>query len=55
VDNQQRILNRAYIMSNLDYIIKESIYYRTHSDEFDLYAPIPIGKIDDSILKAKVL
>lgn len=30
----QRIINRSFILSNLDDIIKESIYYRTNAENF---------------------
>lgn len=29
--SQQRIANRSYILKSLEYIISESVYYRTYS------------------------
>lgn len=55
VNSKQRLLNRAFIMSNLEYIIKESIYYRSHSEEFETFDSVPIGAIDQCELKAKIL
>lgn len=55
MNSKQRLLNRAFIMSNLEDIIKESIYYRTHSDEFELYSPEQIGCVDQTELKVKIL
>ena len=55
MNSKQRLVNRVYIISNLDYIIKESIYHRTHSEEFEAYNPMPIGNINESELKAKIL
>jgi hypothetical protein len=31
---ESRIINRIFILSNLEDIIKESVYYRTHSGNF---------------------
>lgn len=42
-------------MSNLEYIIKESIYHRTHSEEFEAYRPESVGSVDQAELKAKIL
>lgn len=32
LSKQQRIVNRTFILNNLDDIIKESVYYRTNAD-----------------------
>ena len=31
---ESRIINRMFILSNLEDIIRESVYYRTHSGNF---------------------
>ena len=32
LSKEQRIVNRTFILNNLDDIIKESVYYRTNAD-----------------------
>lgn len=48
---EKRILNRIYILSEIDNIIKESVYYRTYSDEF--YKGILIAKIPINLQESK--
>lgn len=55
MSNSQRLTNRIYIISNLDFLIKESIYHRNHAEEFEKYNPFPIGNINSHELKAKIL
>lgn len=50
-----RLLSRAFILSNLDQIIKESIYYRTHSEEFENYQQIVVGNARQPELRAKLI
>lgn len=34
LSKESRIINRMFILSNLEDIIRESVYYRTHSGNF---------------------
>ena len=54
MNNDKRLLNRIEILSNLDYLIKESVYYRTHSDEFGQYGRIVLGNISEDKIKKKI-
>lgn len=55
MNNSKRLSNRIWILQNLDSILKESIYYRTHSEEFESYNKIVVGKIDCKELKKKII
>ena len=55
MNNLERINNRVYIMANLESIIKESIYFRTHSDEFESYNRLVLGSSEALELKTKIL
>lgn len=55
MNNSKRLINRIHIMSQLDMLIKESVYHRTHSDEFEVYDPMIIGSVNEASLKAKIL
>lgn len=48
----QRIANRYYLISILDWIIKESVYHRAHSDNFT-EDPIHVN-IDAEEIKAAI-
>lgn len=51
---ESRIINRMFILSNLEDIIKESVYYRTHSGNFaeEKIATLSINYAES---KAKIL
>lgn len=49
-----RILKRSYILSNLEKIIEESVYYRTHSENFGK-EKIIIGSIDNKEIITQIL
>jgi len=51
---QSRIINRMFILSNLEDIIRESVYYRTHSDNFseEKIATLSINYLEN---RAKIL
>lgn len=53
-NSEERILKRIYILSNIENIINESSYYRTHSSSFK-GDKIIIGNINNSELIAKIL
>lgn len=51
---ESRIINRMFILSNLEDIIRESVYYRTHSGNFT-EEKIATLSINESENKAKIL
>jgi hypothetical protein len=50
-----KIAKRIHIISNLEQIIKESIYYRTHAEDFNLSSKISICSLEDKDTKKKIL
>lgn len=54
LSKESRIINRMFILSNLEDIIKESIYYRNHSGNFveEKVATLSIEHLES---KAKIL
>jgi len=53
LNKQQRIINRAFILNNLDDIIKESIYYRANADSLSEQSVAKIHIYNDT--KVKIL
>jgi len=53
-DVEDRILKRIFIVSKLEKIIEESVYYRTHSENFSKQKII-IGTIKDTSNSIKIL
>lgn len=51
---EKRISKRIYIFSNIQDIIEESVYYRTHSDNFH-YPKISILNIKENDCKVKII
>ena len=51
---EQRISKRIYLFSNLEDIIDESVYYRTHSDNFR-YQKISIINIKHNDCRVKII
>lgn len=51
---EERISKRIYLFSNLEDIIEESVYYRTHSDNF-CYPKISILDIKNDDCKVKII
>lgn len=49
-----RIAKRIYILSNIENIISESSYYRTHSPNFK-YEKTIIGNIKEDDFKVKII
>lgn len=54
-DKESKIAKRIFIISNLEEIIKESIYYRTHSAALASDIRISIGSINNREIKKKIL
>ncbi len=55
-DSENRISKRLFILDNLEYLIGESVYYRTHSEVFmNSTIKIEIGNIQNEELRAKIL
>jgi hypothetical protein len=46
---------RSFIVSEIEDIIKTSVYYRNHSDNFDDESKIVVAKFDDTDSKKKIL
>lgn len=55
LDTDLKIAKRIYIISNLEQIIKESIYYRTHAEDFNIANKINICSLEDKDTKKKIL
>lgn len=55
LDKEDRINNRIFILSNLDHIIKESVYYRTYSDEINALNKVATASIYQSDIKVRIL
>ena len=55
LDKEDRINNRIFILSNLDHIIKESVYYRTYSDEINALNKVAAASIYQSDIKVRIL
>lgn len=53
--SKESIVKRIGIISNMEYILKESIYYRTHSLEFKSGKAFDICSLDKKINKTKIL
>jgi len=51
---EQRISKRIYLFSNLEDIIQESVYYRTHSDNFRC-PKISILNIEQDDCRVKII
>ena len=51
---EERISKRIYLFSNIEDIIEESVYYRTHSDNFR-YPKISILNIKENDCKVKII
>lgn len=49
------IASRIYLVDNIESIIKESIYYRSNSDNFDYDNKNCLGNIKEQILRKKIL
>lgn len=54
-DQNNNLSRRIEIISNLEYLLKESIYYRTHSTYFDPNQKFTIGSIHSKESKSKIL
>jgi len=55
LNKEDRINNRIFILSNLDHIIKESVYYRTYSDEINALNKVAAASIYQSDIKVRIL
>ena len=55
LNKEDRINNRIFILSNLDHIIKESVYYRTYSDEINALNKVATASIYQSDIKVRIL
>lgn len=55
VDVDLKISKRMYLISNLENIIRESVYYRNHSHEFSDSGKIDISIFDAKNIKKKIL
>lgn len=53
-DSEDRISKRLFILNNLENLIRESVYYRTHSEVF-VNPKIEIGNIQNKEIRAKIL
>lgn len=53
-NSEDRISKRLFILNNLENLIRESVYYRTHSDVFTS-PKIEIGNIQNEEIRAKIL
>ena len=51
---EERIAKRVYILNAIEDLIRESVYYRTHSEVF-VNPRIEIGNIENSELRIKIL
>jgi hypothetical protein len=51
---EERIAKRVYILNNIEDLIRESVYYRTHSEIF-VNPKIEIGNIENSELRVNIL
>lgn len=55
LSKDKRLSNRIYILSNLDNLIKESVYYRTYSEEINSAKKVVKIKIIEKENKQKIL
>jgi hypothetical protein len=55
MDSELRIKKRNILLNSLEVIIKESIYYREQAANFASYNPVPIGNIENTECKTKIL
>lgn len=55
MEKEQRINNRYYLLSNIENIINDSIYYRNNSKFMNSESKFIIGSIQDKELKKKIL
>lgn len=55
LEKDDRINNRIYILSNIENLIKESVYYRTYSNEIVDENKVTSINIDTLEMKAKLL
>lgn len=53
-NSEDRISKRLFILTNLENLIRESVYYRTHSEAF-VSTKIEIGNIQNKEIRAKIL
>lgn len=55
LEKDVRINNRIYILSNIENLIKESVYYRTYSEEFIQEKKATSISLNNVEMKAKLL
>jgi hypothetical protein len=55
LEKEDRINNRIFILSNIEHMIKESVYYRTYSQEIQDCNKIASVVLSDSEMKAKLI
>lgn len=55
LEKEDRINNRIFILSNIESLIKESVYYRTYSDEIIATNKIASISIFCDEIKAKLI
>ena len=53
--NDQKISTRYFVISSLEEIIKESVYYRSHSEILNVSTPVISLNIYENEMKAKLL
>lgn len=55
LEKEDRISNRIFILSNIEALIKESVYYRTYSSEIILNNKVASISVFNSEMKAKLI
>lgn len=55
IDKSLSISKRIFILNNLEHIIKESVYYRTNSENYIEENKLTIGNIHQSKIKKTIL
>lgn len=54
-DQNSNLARRIDLISSLEYLLKESIYYRTHSNYFDDSQKIVVASINSKENKTQIL
>jgi hypothetical protein len=55
MDKDDRIVRRYYLLSNIESIINDSIYFRNNSKYMNTSSRVNIGSIEEKELKKKIL
>lgn len=54
MEKEQRLSRRHYLISNLEKIIEDSIYFRTYNKYMNEKSKIILGPITETVIKVKL-